>query len=306
MTPDKYTNEEFFLDTGDGHQIYVQDWGNKEVKIPIFLLHGGPGNGVYDNDKEKFDPLTQRVIFHDQRGSGKSLPTGSLEGNTSQLLVEDIEKIVQRLDLEKIILAGGSWGSTLALLYGITHPKRVVGMVIDGVFTSSQDEIDWLDKGKWATFFPDIWQEYQATVPDSYKDNPTKYHFEHAFSDDPETAKKSSYAYLSMELALLKLDQKYTPDPYDKFEPGGGKIEIHYLKNKCFLEEDYILRNAGKLQMPVYMIQGRYDMVCPPQAAFNLSQALPNGEIIWTINGHLKQHESKNILSLLLKKLSEA
>jgi proline iminopeptidase len=304
MNPDEHTNQEFFLDVGDGHQIYVQDWGKKDAKTPILFLHGGPGNGTYENDKDKFDPTTQRIIFHDQRGSGKSLPTGSLDNNTSQQLVDDIEMIALKLGLDKFVLVGGSWGSTLSLLYGIEHPERVIGMVLDGVFTASQAENDWLENGGWSSFFPDIWKEYQDTVPQNYRDNPSKYHFEHVFSDDPEIAKKSSYAYLSMELALLKLDQKYTPDPYDKFELGGGKIEIHYLANGCFLENDYIIKNAGKLTMPVYIVQGRYDMICPPQTAYNLDQKLPYSELIWTINGHLKQHESKNILKILLKQLA--
>jgi proline iminopeptidase len=305
MMPDQYTNQELMLDVGNGHQIYVHDWGQKDAKTPILFLHGGPGNGTFDSDKDKFDPKTQRVIFHDQRGSGKSTPTGSLQNNTSQHLVEDIEKIAQKLSLDKFILVGGSWGSTLSLLYGIAHPERVVGMVIDGVYTASDTENDWLEKGGWSTFFPDIWQEYQATVPKDYRSNPSEYHFEHAFSDDPETAKKSSYAYLSMELALLKLDQRYTPDPYDKFEPGGGTIEIHYLKNSCFLDDNFILDNASQLTMPVFIVQGRYDMICPPQTAYNLSMALPNSNLIWTINGHSKQHEAKNILNLLLKQLSK-
>jgi proline iminopeptidase len=305
MTPDEHTYQEFFLDVGDGHQIYVQDWGNKDAEVPILFLHGGPGNGVSESDKEKFDPNAQRIIFHDQRGSGKSLPTGSLESNTSQDLVGDVEKIAQRLNLGKFILTGGSWGSTLALLYGISHPERVAGIVIDGVFTATPVEISWVDRGGWSVFFPDVWEEYQRTVPKSYRSDPSKYHFEHALGSDPETAKKSSYAYLAMESAILKLDQKYTPDPYEKFEPGGGKIEIHYLANNCFLDDNYILKNANKLTMPVYLIQGRYDMVCPPQTAYDLHKALPNSELIWTINGHLKQHEAKNILNILLKQLTK-
>lgn len=303
MNPDQYTNQEFFLDVGDGHQIYAQDWGNADTELPILFLHGGPGNGVFDKDKDKFDPLVHRVIFHDQRGAGKSLPKGVLKNNTSQHLVEDIEKLAIRLKLDKFIIVGGSWGSTLSLLYGIAHPERVAGMVIDGVYTSTQAENDWLEKGGWAEFFPEIWEKYSSTVPQEYRDNPSRYHFEQALGEDPEMAKKSSYDYMSMEIALLKLDQIYKPEPYDKFEPENGRIEIHYLANKCFIDEGFIMANSSKLTMPIYIIHGRYDMVCPPKHAYNLSKAIPNGKLIYTINGHLKQHEAKNILGLLLNQL---
>ena len=306
MTPDQHTNQELLLDVGDGHQIYVQDWGNKDAKTPILFLHGGPGSGNYDNDKERFDPANQHIIFHDQRGSGKSTPKGSIENNTASHLVDDIEKIAQKLGLDKFILTGGSWGSTLALLYAIAHPERVLGIAIDGVFMATESEISWLDKGGWSTFFPDIWQQYQATVPESHQSNPTSYHFKQAFSEDSEKSKKSLYDYSSMELALLKLDQKLTPQPYDDFDTNNSKIEIHYLSNQCFIEGEFILNNAAKLTMPVYMVQGRYDMVCPPDAAFRLGQALTNSEIIWTINGHVKQHEAKNILNILLKQLERS
>jgi len=307
MKPDEHTNREFYLDVGDGHRIYVQDWGNAKAKIPIIFLHGGPGNGCEDKDKYKFNPDTQRVIFHDQRGSGQSTPTGSLEHNTTQHLIADIKKIANHLKLDKFVIAGGSWGSTLALTYAIAHPDRVAGMVIDGVFTATRDEADWFEKGGWREFFPDIWEEYQQTVPEKYRENAGAYHLKQAAtSSNPEAIKRSSYAYTGMKIAILKLDDRYESKPYADFEPGGGIIEMHYLANSCFIEEGYILKNAAKLTMPVYIIQGRYDMVCRPAAAYNLHKALPNSKLIWTINGHVKQHEAKNILNLLLDQLTGA
>jgi proline iminopeptidase len=306
MTPDQHTNQEFFLDVGDGHSLYVQDWGNPDVKVPIIYLHGGPGDGCGDKDKSKFDPKRQRVIFHDQRGAGKSTPSGSLEHNTAADLIEDIEKIARRLKLDRYVLAGGSWGSTLALAYGIAHPEKVVGMVIDGVFTASKNETEWFEKGGWRDFFPDAWEEYQATVPAEHRENPSAYHFQKAFGDDPETAKKSAYDYVSMELAILRMDDRYQPKPYEDFEPGGGFIEMHYLANGCFLPENHIIKNASKLTMPVYIVQGRYDMVCPPRTAYALDKVLPDSRLIWTVNGHVKQHEAKTVLNLLLDRLTGA
>lgn len=303
MTPDQYTNQELFLDVGDGHQIYVHDWGNAKAKTPIFFMHGGPGNGCDDKDKKKFDPTTQRVVFHDQRGSGKSLPKGELEHNTASHLVDDISKIVDKLGLAKILLVGGSWGSTLSLLYGIAHPEKVAGMVIDGVFTATKVENEWLEQGGWRTFFPEVWEEYVKDVPESHRSNPSTYYFQKALHGKSEEAKKASYEYLKMELALLKLDDRYQPESYDKFDPAGGLIEIHYLANHCFVDEGYILHNVSKLKMPIAIIQGRYDMVCPPRAAHDLHKALPNSQLIMTINGHLRQHEAANIQRLLINQM---
>lgn len=304
MTPDEFTNQELMLDVTDDHQIYVHDWGSKDAKTPILFLHGGPGSGCKERDKRKFDPTIQRVIFHDQRGSGKSMPYASLQNNTTDDLVGDIEKIAERLNLTKFVLVGGSWGSTLSLAYGIAHPERVEAMIIDGVFTGTNSEIDWLDRGGWRHFFPEVWDQYINNVPTEHRQNPTDYHYEQAFnSSDPEAVKKSAYDYLSVELALLKLDDKFAPEPYDTFDPTNALIEMHYMSNKCFMPDRYIVDNAAKLTMPVHMIQGRYDMVCPPASAYMLNEVLPNGHLVWTINGHLRQHEATNIQRLLLKQV---
>jgi len=306
MTPDKHTNQEFFLDVGDSHQIYVQDWGNTRAETPIIFLHGGPGNGCYDRDKTTFNPDTQRVIFHDQRGAGKSLPAGELQANTTQHLVEDIKKIADRLELDKFVLAGGSWGSTLALMFAITYPEKVVGMVIDGIYTATSDETAWFEQGGWSEFFPDAWERYQQTVPKSHRHNPSAYHYERALHGPPEAAKESSYAYVCMEIAILKLDEPLQPPAYDDFEVGSGLIEMHYLANKCFMPENHIQKNAHRLTMPVYIIQGRYDMVCRPKVAYELGKKLPDGKLIWTVNGHLKQHEARNLHGVLLDRLTGA
>lgn len=306
MTPDNHTIQERRLDVGNGHELYIHDWGQADAAIPILYLHGGPGNGCNDRDKTKFNPTTQRVIFYDQRGAGQSTPTGSLKNNTSQHLTADITRILDALELSQVVLVGGSWGATLALLYAIAEPNRVAGMVIDGVFTATAAEHAWLDNGEWRVFAPDLWAQYQATVPAQHQQNPTKYLFEQALGDDAEAAKQSAYHYISMEAGLLKLDEVYTPGPYETFDPAGTIIEMHYLSNGCFIDDGYILSKASQLTMPVYLVQGRYDLVCPPVGAYTLDAALPNSTLIWTINGHVKQHEAKNIVSLLLKQLTGA
>lgn len=304
MTPDKYTNQELLLDVGEGHQLYVHDWGNSQAKLPVMLLHGGPGNGCDNRHKKGFDPAIQRVIFHDQRGAGKSLPAGSLQHNTTSDLVADIEKIARKLGLERFILVGGSWGSTLALAYGIAHPKHVAAMLLNGIFTAAKDETGWLNRGGWRDFFPEVWQQYAASVPEAQRDDPTAYHLQQALSGDAEAAKQSAYAFETMELALLKLDDTYTPGDFDTYDPTVMRIEMHYDAQDYFLTDNEIIRNAAKLTMPIWLLQGRYDMVCRPATAYRLHQALPDSNLIWTINGHLRQHEAKNIQRLLLQQIT--
>lgn len=306
MTPDEHTNQELMLDVGGGHKIYVHDWGKVDAPTSILFVHGGPGNGSQDRDKQKFDPATQRVIFYDQRGCGKSIPYGSLEHNTTPELVADIQNILNELQLEKVILIGGSWAPCLALAFGLAHPERVSGMILYGIFTGAHNETDWLTNGGYKEFFPEVWERYVASTPAEHSDNPTAYHLERAFGDDSEAAKRSIYTYNEMELALLKLDEQYVMEPYETYDPVPLRIEMHYVANNFFLEPDYIINNASRLTMPITIVHGRYDMVCPPRNAYRLHKTLPNSKLIWTINGHLNQHEAKNIVKLVLERATGA
>jgi len=303
VTPDKYTLSESVLDVGDGHQLYVQDWGNQAAMKPIVFLHGGPGGSTRDSHKASFDPTEQRVIFFDQRGCGRSLPLGSLDHNTTDDLVEDIEKIARHLNLETFIVNGGSWGSCLALAYGLAHPERVAALVLRGIFTGSRSEIDWTDSGEFQTFFPDVWDQYLAATPLEYRDAPSKYHFERIAGADADAAKQSAYAYQRLEGSISKLDDRFTPEPFETYDPTSIRIETHYLQHGCFMPDNYILDNAARLTMPVWLVQGRYDMVCPPIAAYKLHKALPNGQLVWTINGHRAEHEAATILKLVLQQI---
>lgn len=304
MTPDQYTISEQMLDVGEGHTLYVQDWGNKAAETPIIFLHGGPGGQVKDGQKQLFDPTRERVIFFDQRGCGQSIPYGSLDHNTTADIIDDISKIADKLQLEKFILVGGSWGSALAFFYGLTHPERVAAMVLHGIWTSSKKENDWLDKGGFRTFYPDAWQRYVKSVPTEYRDDPSSYHFPRILSDDLDASKLSAYAYENLEGSAMSLDDRFTPDSLEEFDPAGIRLEVSYLTNLCFMPDRYILDNAKKLKMPIYMVQGRYDMVCPPQTAYELHQKLPDSELIWTISGHRSERESWTVIRTLLLQLS--
>lgn len=305
MNPDEFSIKETFLEVGDGHTLYVHEWGNPKSEIPFVYLHGGPGSGSKDRNKNGFDPARQRVIFFDQRGSGKSLPYGSIEHNTTKDLVEDIEKIAKHLNLDQFILTGASWGPTLAFAYALKYPKRVKAMVLGGIFTGSKAEIDWIYQGKFRNFFPDVWQQFLNETPESHRENPAAFHLKQALGSNELAAKKSLYTLTNLEAGVMSLDDRHTPDNFDDFDPAGSKIEVHYLANRCFLPDRYILDNARKLKMPVWMIQGRYDFVCPPKTAFELHQKLPESHLVWSVSGHRSEHETWNLEKTIRLQLAE-
>lgn len=300
MTPDRYTLSEQMLDVGDGHSLYVQEWGNKKAETTIILLHGGPGSKTKDKHKNAFDPTKQHVIFFDQRGSGNSLPYSSLINNTTEKLIADISKIADTFSIKKFVLTGGSWGSCLALSYALKYPARVEALVLYGIFTGSKSEIDWLDRGGYKAYFPDVWDQYIAATPKNHHSNPSAYHKKQALSTDINASKQSAYAYRSMEGAVIALNDEFIPESYDEFDAAGAKIEMYYLMNGCFMPDRYILNNAHKLTMPVWLIQGRYDSVCPPITAYELNKKLPNSKLIWTISGHAPEHETVTHLRSIL------
>lgn len=287
MTPDDYTLEEKMLDVGDGHRLYTQLWGSKDAAETFVFLHGGPGAGCSDKHKLLFNPLKHRVIFFDQRGSGNSLPVGSLEANTTDNLVEDINRVTKYYKVDKFTITGGSWGSCLALVYAIRYPKRVVRMVLRGIFTARQSEIDFLEQGQFRAFFPDVWDAFVQSVPKAFQDNPSKYHRQRLLGKDVGAAKRSAFAFLQLESSVMGLDDRRgLALDYETFDPAGITIEFYYTANKCFLPEAYIFDNADKLTMPVSLVQGRYDAVCAPVTAWELSRLLPDGQLFWTTAGH--------------------
>jgi len=292
------------LAVGDGHKLHVYDWGKKDA-MPILFLHGGPGNGVNDRYKQRFDPTQQRVIFFGQRGSGQSTPTGSIANNTTPDLVEDIEKIADFLKLKKIIITGGSWGSTLALAYAIKYPKRIHAMVLGGIYTGTKSENDFLFDGGFKTFFPDVWDAFLKRTPQEHHNRPIDYHYKNAFGKDKKLAKKSIYAVAEVEHSLLSLDDRHAPANFDEFDPDGMKIEMHYTRNNCFLPDNYIMNNAHKLNMPVWFVQGRYDSVCPPITAYKLSRKIPNCELIWTTAGHANDRANYDVARTILLSLTK-
>jgi len=286
MLPDAHTIQELFLEVGDGHQLYVQEWGNVQAATTQLFLHGGPGSGTSDSHKKRFDPQQHHVIFFDQRGSGRSLPYGSLDHNTTEHLIKDITTLLDHLEISEAVLVGGSWGSALALAYAIMHPKRVAAMVLQGIFTGSKKEIEWIDKGLFKNFYPDAWAQYLAQTPRSHHHNPTAYHTARVLGADEQVRQASAFSYETLEGSLMSLDDRVSTRDISTYDPLPMRLGMYYLHNACFMEDRYILDNAHTLTMPIWLIQGRYDMVCPPETAYELHQKLPQSHLIWTTAGH--------------------
>ncbi len=279
MTTDEFTNDSGLLDVGDGHQIWWHDWGNKDAKTAIFHLHGGPGAGNKNKYKLAFDPTVQRVVFHDQRGSGQSLPFGSTDHNTTQDLIADIERLREMLGLETIMISGGSWGSTLALAYAIAHTDRVKKMLLSGIFLGTKAESDYIQQGGMKTHYPEAWAQYIEVVPEERRDDTVSFYLEQ-FKKGYDASKEYIRRWCLLENAAMSLDGEYKKSlmesaDYDETALPLAMLEAHYFQNECFLKDAPILENAKKLHgMPIVLMQGRQDHVCPPETAYKLATAI--------------------------------
>jgi proline iminopeptidase len=286
MTPDNFTISSQMLSVGDGHSLYVQDWGNKDAKTTFLFLHGGPGSGCSDKHKLFFNPKKNRVIFFDQRGSGLSTPTGSLKNNTTKDQISDINKIADEYDIQKFVIVGGSWGSTLGLAYALDNPSKVESLVLRGLFTGSSSEIDAVNKGKFREFFPDVWDKFLERTPEEFRSDPSAYHIPIALSDDDVISKKSAFAMNELEGSIISLDDRHYEVDFEEYDPASTRIELSYIHNLCFMPDNFLLKNAHKITAKTWLIQGRYDAVCPPITAYQLSQKMKNSTLIWTTAGH--------------------
>lgn len=300
MHPDQYTIKEHHYQTEDKlHTLYVQEWGSPNGK-PVLYVHGGPGSGCSDKHKLLFDPSIHRVIFVDQRGSGRSTPQGSLEHNTTPHLVQDLEMIRIKLNIDRWTLYGNSWGSTLSLCYAIAHHKHVNSLVIAGIWLGSKEEEDWLYNGGWRYNFPELWQTYLSQTPAEYHEKPGAYHISQLSSHNHIERKKSLFAFMNVQYSLVHFDEKKLPLDITDFDEDATVIEMHYSSHSDFMAENYILDNAHKLTMPVYIIQSRYDMVCTPKAAVQLHDALPNSQLTMALAGHTLSRGNADIIAQTL------
>lgn len=226
------------------------------------------------------------MIFVDQRGSGRSLPYGSLENNTTEYLLDDLEYIREQFKIDTWSIVGGSWGSTLALCYAIAFADKVTNLVIRGIFLGTQPEVDWVNRGEFKIFFPELWEEFASRTPREFHDDPDAYHAPRIQGDNEEYMKESVYACSQVEYGLLTLDDRPKVTDYETFDPSGSRIMYHFINQGCFMSENYILKNAHKITAKVHIVQGRYDMICLPKYAYQLHQALTNSSLQWVIAGH--------------------
>ncbi|MDH5395756.1 MAG: prolyl aminopeptidase [Gammaproteobacteria bacterium] len=263
------------------HSIYVEESGNPEG-IPVLFVHGGPGAGCEAYHRSFFDPNVYRIILFDQRGAGRSTPHAELDGNNTQALVADMENIREALGINRWVLFGGSWGSTLSLVYAETFSDRVMGLIVRGIFLCRQKEIDWFYQQGADRIFPDYWQDYLAPIPEEERGNLVSAYYKRLTSDNEIARMNAAKAWSVWEgrTATLKQNKNVINHFSDVHTALSlARIECHYFINSSFLEENQILNNANKLQnIPGVIVQGRYDLICPMESAWELHKAWPKAE----------------------------
>lgn len=287
-----------YLDVGDGHELYFEACGNPMGK-PVLFLHGGPGSGFSENSKKYFDPKLWNIILFDQRGSGRSRPFASLKNNTTDDLVEDINKLLSFLKIEKVTLLGGSWGSTLALIYAIRYPEKVAAMLLRGIFIPSKADNKYFFGGGVKPYFPEIWERFISIVPSTHKRNPAPYYFEKMKHGTQQEKEKFTYEWAYYESSLLKLKSKPKDIEHDMKEfsyQSLSPLEAHYLLQNCFVAEGYIWKNIDKIKhIPTTIIHGRYDMICQPQNAYRLHKKMKKSRLFFVIGGHSDSHTKRKL-----------
>lgn len=267
---------------GGGHSIYMEQCGNPDG-IPVVVLHGGPGGGCSPAMRRFFDPKVYRVILFDQRGCGRSKPSACVEHNTTWDLVTDIEQIRVLLGIDKWIVFGGSWGATLSLIYAQTHPSRALALVLRGVFLATQDELDWFYGGGAAQFWPEEWEKFSRIVPKAEQHDMIGAYHRRLFSTDLAEQIRFARAWSDWESALAVLEpaQNRGVSPAD-YARAFARLENHYFKNGVFLDAGQaILENLERLaDIPGIIVQGRYDMICPPARAYALARGWGKARLV--------------------------
>lgn len=270
------------LRVDDIHTLYIEECGEPEG-IPVLFLHGGPGAGCEPNHRRFFDPNKYRIILFDQRGCGRSTPHAELEANNTPNLISDIEAIRDLLGVSGWVLFGGSWGSTLALAYAETHPNHVLGLVLRGIFLCREREIQWFYQQGVDRIFPDYWQEYQSVIPEGERGDMVKAYYRRLTGDDELARMAAAKAWSLWEArtaTLLPNRQLHEHFSSPHVALSLARIESHYFSNNAFLEPNQLLKNAHKISdIPGIIVQGRYDLICPMESAWELQQAWPSSDL---------------------------
>ncbi|MFL5353575.1 prolyl aminopeptidase [Archangium sp.] len=271
------------LRVSDIHELYFEESGNPDGK-PVVFLHGGPGSGTEGKQRRFFDPARYRIVLFDQRGCGKSTPFASLEQNTNWELVADMERLREHLGISQWQVFGGSWGSTLALAYAQTHPERVSELVLRGIFLLRKWEIGWFYQEGASRLFADAWEDYVKPIPPEERKDLLRAHYRRLTSEDPKVRQESATAWSLWEgrtSALRPNADLIARFGADEFALSLARIECHYFLNDGFLERDgWLLDNVGRIRhIPAVIVQGRYDVVCPMQSAWELHRAWPEAQL---------------------------
>lgn len=262
------------------HRLYFEESGNPQG-TPVLFLHGGPGGGCEAGHRSFFDPKSYRIVLFDQRGAGKSTPHASLEENTTWHLVADIERLREKLGIERWVVFGGSWGSTLALTYAVTHPGRVRALILRGIFLGRKKELDWSFQEGANFLYPDMWEEFLEPIPEGERGDLLHAYHRRLNSNDSEVRKKAAKHWASWEGAILRLlfDRALFSEFSADFHADAlARIECHYFVHQCFFpSDDFLLKEVAKIRgrIPAWIIHGRYDVVCPLESAWALHRAWP-------------------------------
>jgi proline iminopeptidase len=271
-----------FLQVNIEHEVYWEESGNPEG-TPVIFVHGGPGAGTEPSHRQYFDAAKYRIILMDQRGCGKSTPHASLNDNTTWDLVSDMERLREKLRIERWVVFGGSWGSTLSLAYAIKHPERVRGLVLRGIFLCRPKEIRWFYQFGAHHLFPDEWENYLSIIPEGERDDLVSAYYRRLTHTDKKVQLEAAKHWSRWEGATIRLIpdlemiEKFTGD---HMALAIARIECHYFMNNAFFEsQNWLIENTSKLgNIPIRIIHGRYDVVCPIENAWELHKALPHAQ----------------------------
>ncbi len=271
------------------HHIYIEECGNPQG-FPVVFLHGGPGSGCNPAQRRFFDSSFYRIILLDQRGCGRSQPLGEVIENNTQALIADIEAIRQQLNINQWLVFGGSWGSTLAICYAQAHPQVVSGLILRGIFLSRHTELKWF-LGEIAHFYPDVWQKLIHFLPENERSEVLAAYSNRIFSEETHVNVPAAIAWNAFETSIMRLipkedaaesvmDQTQQEEMH-RLEVARARVQIHYIQHLCFIDGEQVLKNCAALaHIPTTIVQGRYDMVCPPNTAWQLHQIMPHAELI--------------------------
>ncbi|WP_434680498.1 prolyl aminopeptidase [Pseudomonas sp. R1-18] len=271
------------LAVSDLHQLYWEENGNPDG-VPVVYLHGGPGEGAPPSKRSFWDPEYYRIVLFDQRGSLRSTPLAELRDNTTQALVQDIEKLREHLGIDRWLITGGSWGTTLALAYGEAHPQRCLGFLLRGIFLGTEDEIDWFMHGM-RRFFPRAHEDFVNYIPEQERSDVLEAYLRRLTDADPAVYMEAARSWVryTASCALLRHNPEGVEEQAadDQVTIGMGRLDAWYFKNRLFLEEDQLIQNISAIQhLPCKIIQGGHDMIATPNSAFRLHKAWPGSVLV--------------------------